>query len=77
MLGQPGCFLMDMAPIADRVLLFCEPQYADAVVKPSKEFKYGLPKSSSVSVHDRLMGKESILTAEVSHLGQLIALFDE
>ncbi|KAL8818731.1 MAG: hypothetical protein Q9223_002703 [Gallowayella weberi] len=62
-LGQPGCFLVDLAPIEDRAfLIIAEPQYVEALVNPSDDFKYSLPKSNHYRPLKPLVGVESIIT---------------
>jgi cytochrome P450 len=64
-LGEPGCFLVDLAPIEDRgFLIIAEPQYAEALVNSTKEFKYSIPKSSSYQPLKPVLGAESIITQE-------------
>ncbi|KAL8669956.1 MAG: hypothetical protein Q9168_005478 [Polycauliona sp. 1 TL-2023] len=64
-LGQPGCFLADLAPIEDRAfLIIAEPQYVEAVVSSTEQFKYSIPKSKSYQNLKPVLGAESILTKE-------------
>ena len=64
-LGRPPCFLLDLAPV-DRncFLIVAEPQVAEACVQPSAEYKYSIPKSDTMGALHRLIGRESIITAE-------------
>jgi cytochrome P450 len=64
-LGQPGCFLADLAHIEDRgLLIIAEPQYVEALVNPSETFKYSVPKSGTYSALKPLLGADSIITKE-------------
>lgn len=64
-LGQPGCFLVDFAPIEDRgFLIIAEPQYAEAVVSSTEQFKYSIPKSETYITLKPVLGAESIVTKE-------------
>ena len=64
-LGQPGCFLVDLAPIEDRgFLIVAEPQYVEALVNSTEDFKYSLPKSDTYHALRPVLGAESIITKE-------------
>lgn len=64
-LGEPGCFLVDLAPIEDRgFLIVAEPQYVEALVNSTDEFKYSIPKSDNYRPLRSLLGAESIITKE-------------
>ncbi|KAL8821929.1 MAG: hypothetical protein Q9191_007210 [Dirinaria sp. TL-2023a] len=64
-LGEPGCFLVDLAPVEDRgFLIIAEPQYVEAIVNPTEEFKYSIPKSSNYHPLKPVIGAESIITKE-------------
>ncbi|KAL9045351.1 MAG: hypothetical protein Q9214_001590, partial [Letrouitia sp. 1 TL-2023] len=64
-LDEPGCFLVDLAPIEDRgFLIIAEPQYAEAVVNSTEQFKYSIPKSNNYHVLKPVLGAESIITKE-------------
>ena len=63
-LERPPCFLMDLAPIEGSFLMLAEPQMAEALVSPSKQYKYSLPKSDTYDQLSRLIGAESLLTEE-------------
>ncbi|KAI4217214.1 MAG: hypothetical protein LQ351_000523 [Letrouitia transgressa] len=64
-LGEPGCFLVDLAPIEDRgFLIIAEPQYAEAVVNSTKEFKYSVQKSRNYHALKPVLGAGSIITKE-------------
>ncbi|KAL8998656.1 MAG: hypothetical protein Q9169_002316 [Polycauliona sp. 2 TL-2023] len=64
-LGQPGCFLADLAPIEDRgFLIIAEPQYVEAVVSSTEQFKYSIPKSNNYRPLKPVLGAGSILTKE-------------
>ena len=66
---------MDMEPISDRVLILAEPDQMDAMSKPSGEFKYSVPKGKGIRLHHKLMGAESILSAEVCQFYNILARF--
>lgn len=64
-LGEPGCFLVDLAPIEDRgFLIIAEPQYVEALVNSTEEFKYSIPKSNNYNALKPVLGAESIITKE-------------
>ncbi|OBT43353.1 hypothetical protein VE00_05750 [Pseudogymnoascus sp. WSF 3629] len=64
-LGEPGRFLVDLAPVEDRgFLVIAEPQYAEALLNSSKEFKYSIPKSKNYHSLKPVIGAESIITKE-------------
>ncbi|KAI4122795.1 MAG: hypothetical protein LQ338_005609 [Usnochroma carphineum] len=64
-LGEPGCFLVDLAPVEDRgFLIIAEPQYAEAVVSSTEQFKYSIPKSNTYHALKPVLGAESIITKE-------------
>ena len=64
-LGEPGCFLVDFAPVEDRgFLVIAEPQYVEAVVNSTEHFKYSVPKSNNYHPLKPVLGAESILTKE-------------
>lgn len=66
-MGEPGCFLVDLAPVEDRgFLVIAEPQYVEAVVNPSEDFRYSTPKSNNYKPLKPLLGAESIITKEGS-----------
>ena len=63
-LGQPSCYLMDLAPVDTPMIVVAEPQVAEAIAQPSAEYKYSIPKSDTVQALHRLIGRESIIVAE-------------
>ena len=64
-LGQPGCFLVDLAPVEARgFLIIAEPQYVEAVVSSTEQFKYSIPKSETYHTLKPVLGAESIITKE-------------
>ncbi|KFX92858.1 hypothetical protein V490_05136 [Pseudogymnoascus sp. VKM F-3557] len=64
-LGEPGCFMADLAPVEDRgFLIIAEPQYAEALVNATKEFKHSIPKSNNYHALKPVLGAESIITKE-------------
>lgn len=64
-LGEPGCFLVDLAPVEDRgFLVIAEPQYVEAVVSSTEQFKYSVPKSKNYHALKPVLGAESIITKE-------------
>lgn len=63
-LDQPGCFLVDLAPVDNAFLVVAEPQYAEAVVNISEHFKYSAPKSDTYHALRALIGAESMITKE-------------
>jgi cytochrome P450 len=67
-LGQPGCFVLDLAPISQHgLLVIAEPKHAEALLNPSETFKYSLPKDSEgYRPIKALIGAESIITKEGS-----------
>ena len=64
-MGQPSCFLVDLAPVENHsFLIVAEPHIAEAIVQPSSEYKYSIPKSDTMRTMKPLIGKESLITAE-------------
>ncbi|KAF2738239.1 cytochrome P450, partial [Polyplosphaeria fusca] len=64
-LGEPGCFLVDLAPVVDRgILIIAEPQYVEALVNPMEQFKYSLPKSNNYVPLKPVLGAESIISKD-------------
>lgn len=64
-LGRPPCFLVDIAPVEDHnFLLVAEPWVAEAVAQPSPEYKYSMPKTDTMAAMHKLIGRESLITAE-------------
>ena len=64
-LGQPACFLVDLAPAdVHSFLVTAEPGAAETCVQPSPEYKYSIPKSDTMNAMKPLIGKESLITAE-------------
>ena len=64
-LGEPGCFLVDLAPVEERgFLIIAEPQYVEALVNPTEEFKYSIPKSSVYDALKPVLGADSLITKE-------------
>jgi cytochrome P450 len=64
-LGEPGCFLVDLAPVEDRgFLVIAEPHHAEALLNSTMEFKYSIPKSNNYHALKPVLGAESIITKE-------------
>lgn len=64
-LGQPPCFFVDIAPVEDHgFLIVAEPWVAEAVTQPSAEYKYSMPKTDTMYAMHKLIGRESLITAE-------------
>ena len=63
-MGRPPCFLMDLAPVDRCFLILAEPQIAESIVYPSKQYKYSMPKSDTFDQLSRLIGSESLITRE-------------
>ena len=63
-MGRPSCFLMDLTPVDNAFLVLAEPQIAEAIVFPSKQYKYSTPKSDTFVHLSRLIGSESLITRE-------------
>jgi hypothetical protein len=64
-LGQPDIYVLDTAPIF-RLLIVCSPTIAEQLSKPSSRYPYSLPKNWTLKDILPLIGKNSILTSEVS-----------
>ncbi len=64
-LGQPEIYVLDTAPIF-RLLIICSPTIAEQLSKPSSQYPYSLPKSWTLKDIVPLIGKESIISSEVS-----------
>lgn len=63
-LGEPGCYLVDLAPVTGAFLIVAEPQYIEAFVNPSESFKYSMPKSDTYGALKPLIGADSMITQE-------------
>ena len=63
--GEPGCFLVEFAPIEDRAfLIIAELQYAEVLANSTEEFKYSIPKSNYYDHLKPVLGAESIATED-------------
>ncbi|KAK4978282.1 hypothetical protein LTR42_002660 [Elasticomyces elasticus] len=64
-LGEPGCFMVDLAPVEDRgFLVIAEPQYIEVLVNPSEDYKYSIPKSGNYRALKPLLGSESMISKD-------------
>ncbi len=64
-LGQPSCFHVDLAPVDNHgFLIVADPSVAEAIVQPSAEYKYSMPKTDTMRAMSKLIGKESLIRAE-------------
>jgi cytochrome P450 len=63
-LGNPGCFLLDLAPVDRGFLIIAEPSYVEVLVNPSDRYKYSVPKSDTYDSLTPLIGSESMITQE-------------
>lgn len=63
-LGDPPYFLVDLAPVDYAFLVVAEPQYVEALVNPSDQFKYSAPKSDTYYALKHLIGSDSMITKE-------------
>ncbi|ETI27170.1 hypothetical protein G647_09852 [Cladophialophora carrionii CBS 160.54] len=63
-LGRPPAFLMDLHPVDRAFLIVADPALAEEVSQPNSTFKYSLPKSDTLMSMYRLIGLESLITAE-------------
>jgi cytochrome P450 len=63
-LGNPGCYLVDLAPVDNGFLVIAEPSYAEALVNPCEQFKYSVPKSDTYDSLTSLIGSQSMITKE-------------
>lgn len=64
-LGEPGCFLVNLAPIEDRgFLTVAEPLYIEAFVNSTEDFKYSFPKSAVYHALAPLIGSQSMISQE-------------
>lgn len=64
-LGQPPCFHVDIVPVEPySFLIVADPSIAERVVQPSTEFKYSTLKTDTMGAMNKLIGRESIITAE-------------
>lgn len=55
---------MDLTPVDNAFLILAEPQIAETIVLPSKQYKYSAPKSDTLVHLSRLIGAESLITRE-------------
>lgn len=63
-LGEPGCFLVDLAPVDCAFLVIAESQYVEALINPSEQCKYSVPKSDTYHALKPLIGSESMIMKE-------------
>ena len=64
-LGEPGCFLVDLAPVEDRgFLIIAEPQYVEALVSSTEDFRYSIPKSKNYRALKPVLGAESMIAKD-------------
>ena len=76
-LDRPSCFLVDLAPVdGSCFLIVAEPGVAETCVQPSPEYKYSVPKSDTMAALHKLIGQESIITAENEEWRQLRRRFN-
>lgn len=68
-LGEPGCFVVDLAPVHPHgLLIVAEPQHAESITNPSEGFKYSLPKQpNTVEDLKPLMGTEGLAAVIGAH----------
>jgi hypothetical protein len=64
-LGKPDVFLLDIQPFL-KMLVITDPLIAESMTKSSTNWPYAIPKSWTVGDILPLIGKGSILAAEVS-----------
>ena len=62
--GQPTGFLLDLAPVDLAFLVVADPTLAEVITQPSPQYKYSCLKSDTYSALQRLIGAESLITAE-------------
>jgi hypothetical protein len=53
-IDRPSCSLMDLSLVDNAFLILAEPQIAEAIVYPSKRYKYSAPKSDTLVHLSRL-----------------------
>ena len=63
-LGQPTCYLLDLAPVDRGLLVIAEPGLSEVLVNPSEQYKYSIPKSDTYNALVPLIGTESMITKE-------------
>jgi cytochrome P450 len=68
-LGEPGCFLIDLAPVhLHGLLIVADPQHAELLTNPSEGFKYSLPKQpNTVESMIPLLGTEGLAAVNGAH----------
>jgi cytochrome P450 len=64
LLSTPPVFLVDMTPIDYAFLVITHPTPAETIAQPSPNYKYSTPKSDTMQFLHRLIGLESMITAE-------------
>lgn len=62
--GQAVLLLTDLSLVDGTFLTLAEPQIAEAIVYPSKRYKYSAPKSKTFVHLSRLIGSDSLITRE-------------
>ena len=63
-LDCPPAFLVDLTPIDFAFLVVVDPSVAEQIVQASQVYKYSVPKSDTLRAMQRLIGKESLISAE-------------
>ena len=55
---------MDLSPVDHAFLILADPQIAEPIVYPSRQYKYSAPKSDTLVHLSQLIGSESLITRE-------------
>jgi len=64
-LGRPQAFHVDIAPVDSHgFLVVADPSIAETVVQPSPEYRLSMPKADTMAAMQKLIGRESLITAE-------------
>ncbi|GIK05317.1 hypothetical protein Aspvir_009423 [Aspergillus viridinutans] len=63
-LGNPPLFFLDNRPMHQPMAVVCSHEIAEQVVRSSKQFPYGMPKTPDLQAYKYLLGPHSILSSE-------------
>jgi cytochrome P450 len=74
--GSPSVLLFDMRPVFWPLLLVFSPTVAEQIAKPSKTFKYSVPKSPTVSALTPIIGPTSLISSQNEDWKQLRKRFN-
>jgi cytochrome P450 len=74
--GSPSVLLFDMRPVFWPILVIFSPTVAEQIVKPSKSFKYSVPKSPTMAALLPIIGPTSLISSQNEDWKQLRKRFN-